>query len=193
MLCFWKYGPLSFCYLVMFFASSLWVNTHLVIWFVQEHKYFEDAFKVYERGVKIFKYPHVKDIWVTYLSKFVKRYGKSKLERARELFEHAVEVVCTFYSLSVHCHILLCCSNFLTWQMISNLYVMRCLILFESASDCVIYVEALEDCMNKMPNLRLYAYFNNILVGFEVLICHSFLMALSLCLAWIWNKKLMFA
>ncbi|KAM7264801.1 hypothetical protein ACFE04_002484 [Oxalis oulophora] len=58
---------------------------------LEEHKYFEDAFKVYERGVKIFKYPHVKDIWVTYLSKFVKRYGKSKLERARELFEHAVE------------------------------------------------------------------------------------------------------
>ncbi|KAL3815064.1 hypothetical protein ACJIZ3_016332 [Penstemon smallii] len=60
--------------------------------FVQDNKYFEDAFKVYERGVKIFKYPHVKDIWVTYLSKFVKRYGKSKLERARELFEHAVEM-----------------------------------------------------------------------------------------------------
>ncbi|GLT44768.1 hypothetical protein SLA2020_186450 [Shorea laevis] len=58
---------------------------------LEENKYFEDAFKVYERGVKIFKYPHVKDIWVTYLSKFVKRYGKSKLERARELFEHAVE------------------------------------------------------------------------------------------------------
>ncbi|KAJ7968473.1 pre-mRNA-splicing factor SYF1 [Quillaja saponaria] len=58
---------------------------------LEEHKYFEDAFKVYERGVKIFKYPHVKDIWVTYLSKFVKRYGKNKLERARELFEHAVE------------------------------------------------------------------------------------------------------
>ncbi|KAF8380771.1 hypothetical protein HHK36_028265 [Tetracentron sinense] len=58
---------------------------------LEEHKYFEDAFKVYERGVKIFKYPHVKDIWVTYLSKFVKRYGRMKLERARELFEHAVE------------------------------------------------------------------------------------------------------
>ncbi|KAF3781479.1 Pre-mRNA-splicing factor [Nymphaea thermarum] len=57
---------------------------------LEENKYFEDAFKVYERGVKIFKYPHVKDIWVTYLSKFVKRYGKSKLERARELFEQAV-------------------------------------------------------------------------------------------------------
>lgn len=59
---------------------------------LEDQKYFEDAFKVYERGVKIFKYPHVKDIWVTYLSKFVKRYGKSKLERARELFEHAVEM-----------------------------------------------------------------------------------------------------
>ncbi|KAL7126107.1 hypothetical protein ABFS83_14G163700 [Erythranthe nasuta] len=59
---------------------------------LEDNKYFEDAFKVYERGVKIFKYPHVKDIWVTYLSKFVKRYGKSKLERARELFEHAVEM-----------------------------------------------------------------------------------------------------
>ncbi|KAJ4975610.1 hypothetical protein NE237_000716 [Protea cynaroides] len=40
---------------------------------LEEHKYFEDAFKVYERGVQIFKYPHVKDIWVTYLTKFVNR------------------------------------------------------------------------------------------------------------------------
>ncbi|KAF9587404.1 hypothetical protein IFM89_002044, partial [Coptis chinensis] len=62
---------------------------------LEENKYFEDAFKVYERGVKIFKYPHVKDIWVTYLTKFVKRYGKTKLERARELFQHAVETVCS--------------------------------------------------------------------------------------------------
>ncbi|KAJ8769194.1 hypothetical protein K2173_000969 [Erythroxylum novogranatense] len=61
-------------------------------WLLEENKYLEDAFKVYERGVKIFKYPHVKDIWVTYLSKFVKRYGKTKLERARELFEHAIEM-----------------------------------------------------------------------------------------------------
>ncbi|KAI3844738.1 hypothetical protein MKX03_020611 [Papaver bracteatum] len=58
---------------------------------LEEHKYFEDAFKVYERGINIFKYPHAKDIWVTYLSKFVKRYGKTKLERARELFQNAVQ------------------------------------------------------------------------------------------------------
>lgn len=66
------------------------------IFFQQENKYFEDAFKVYERGVKIFKYPHVRDIWVTYLSKFVKRYGKSKLDRARELFEQAIDQVNKF-------------------------------------------------------------------------------------------------
>ncbi|XVF59163.1 hypothetical protein PTKIN_Ptkin07bG0253600 [Pterospermum kingtungense] len=59
--------------------------------FLEEKKYFEDAFKVYERGVNIFKYPHVKDIWVTYLSKFVKRHGKTKLERARDLFDRAIE------------------------------------------------------------------------------------------------------
>lgn len=62
----------------------------------QDNKYFEDAFKVYERGVKIYKYPHVKDIWVTYLTKFVKRYGKTKLERARDLFEQAIDVVCSW-------------------------------------------------------------------------------------------------
>lgn len=39
----------------------------------------------------------MKDIWVTYLSKFVKRYGKAKLERARELFEHAIEMVFTLF------------------------------------------------------------------------------------------------
>lgn len=74
---------------------DFYVHMFLLFHAVQEHKYFEDAFRVYERGVKIFKYPHVKDIWVTYLSKFVKRYGKTKLERARELFENAVETVCT--------------------------------------------------------------------------------------------------
>ncbi|CAI5516389.1 unnamed protein product [Closterium sp. Naga37s-1] len=58
---------------------------------LEEHKYFEDSFKVYERGVNIFKYPHVRDIWTTYLSKFVQRYGGKKLERARDLFEQALE------------------------------------------------------------------------------------------------------
>ncbi|KAI4296975.1 hypothetical protein L6164_036888 [Bauhinia variegata] len=61
--------------------------------FLEDHGYFEDAFKIYERGVRIFKYPHATDIWVTYLLKFVKRYGNTKLERARELFETAVDML----------------------------------------------------------------------------------------------------
>ncbi|KAM5588424.1 hypothetical protein ABKV19_006720 [Rosa sericea] len=59
---------------------------------LEEHKYFEDAFKVYEKGTQMFKYPHVKDIWVTYLSKFMKRYGGTQMERARALFEDAIKV-----------------------------------------------------------------------------------------------------
>nr|CAD1827711.1 unnamed protein product [Ananas comosus var. bracteatus] len=59
--------------------------------FLEEHKYFEDAFKIYERGVKLFKYPHVREIWAMYLTKFVKRYGNTKLDRARDLFECAIE------------------------------------------------------------------------------------------------------
>mmetsp|Transcript_63107 Transcript_63107/g.162498 ORF Transcript_63107/g.162498 Transcript_63107/m.162498 type:complete len:962 (+) Transcript_63107:93-2978(+) len=61
--------------------------------FLEERKYFEDAFKVYERGLKVFNWPHVNDIWLTYLSQFVARYGGRKLERARDLFEQAIEKV----------------------------------------------------------------------------------------------------
>jgi len=60
---------------------------------MQENKHWEDSFQVYERGVALFKYPHVKDIWNAYLAQFVKRYGGSKLERARDLFRHALEMV----------------------------------------------------------------------------------------------------
>jgi pre-mRNA-splicing factor SYF1 len=37
--------------------------------------------------------PSKSRIWTTYLVKFVKRYGAKKLERARDLFEQAVEKV----------------------------------------------------------------------------------------------------
>ena len=92
-------GNAPIALLLCFFSFNFnWFQSMLTgLTLLQEHKFFEDAFKVYERGVKIFKYPHVKDIWVTYLSKFVKRYGMTKLERTRELFERAVESVCTYY------------------------------------------------------------------------------------------------
>lgn len=59
--------------------------------FLEEHKYFEEAFRAYEKGIAQFKWPNVFDIWNTYLTKFLKRYGGSKLERARDLFEQCLE------------------------------------------------------------------------------------------------------
>ncbi|KAG8922297.1 pre-mRNA-splicing factor syf1 [Tulasnella sp. 417] len=59
--------------------------------FLEENKYFEESLKVYERGVELFTYPVAFEIWNIYLAKFVKRYGGKKLERARDLFEQALE------------------------------------------------------------------------------------------------------
>lgn len=67
--------------------------------------------QVYERGVELFTYPIAFELWNTYLSKFIKRYvscyllsptrffahipetsqGGDKIERARDLFEQALE------------------------------------------------------------------------------------------------------
>jgi pre-mRNA-splicing factor SYF1 len=59
--------------------------------FLEENKYFEESFKVYERGVELFTYPIVFELWNIYLSKFVKRYGGTKIDRTRDLFEQALE------------------------------------------------------------------------------------------------------
>lgn len=69
---------------------------------LQEHRYFEDSFRVYERGINLFNFPHVKDIWQAYLAQFVDRFKGSKLERARDLFEQVLDVVppddaCVFF------------------------------------------------------------------------------------------------
>jgi len=61
--------------------------------FLEEHKYFEESFKAFERGVHLFNFPYVHDIWIMYLSKFVERYGGSKLERARDMFEQVLSKV----------------------------------------------------------------------------------------------------
>ncbi|MCL4124616.1 UNVERIFIED_CONTAM: hypothetical protein GTU68_065487 [Idotea baltica] len=55
--------------------------------FLQENNYFEEAFKAYEKGIALFKWPYVYDIWNTYLTKFLERYQGKKIERARDLFE----------------------------------------------------------------------------------------------------------
>uniref|UniRef100_A0A8D9DPY9 Pre-mRNA-splicing factor SYF1 n=3 Tax=Cacopsylla melanoneura TaxID=428564 RepID=A0A8D9DPY9_9HEMI len=59
--------------------------------FLEENNYFEEAFKAYEKGIALFKWPYIFDIWNTYLTKFLSRYGGTKLERARDLFEQCLE------------------------------------------------------------------------------------------------------
>ncbi|OCH87421.1 protein prenylyltransferase [Obba rivulosa] len=59
--------------------------------FLEEHKYWEESFKVYERGTEVFTFPVSFEIWNIYLAKFIKRYGGEKVERARDLFEQALE------------------------------------------------------------------------------------------------------
>lgn len=61
--------------------------------FCEDRGYFEESFRAYEQGVSLFPWPHVREIWHAYLQKFVARYGGSKLERARDLFEQAVKGV----------------------------------------------------------------------------------------------------
>ncbi|OEL16148.1 Pre-mRNA-splicing factor SYF1 [Dichanthelium oligosanthes] len=69
-------------------ATPLPVLNHAAL--LQEHKRFENAFRVYQRGVTSFKHSHAEPIWAAYLTAFVQRYGTSKPERVRDLFEDAV-------------------------------------------------------------------------------------------------------
>ena len=59
--------------------------------FLEENSYFEEAFKAYEKRIALFKWSNVFDIWKTYLSKFLARYGGSKWERSRDLFEQCLD------------------------------------------------------------------------------------------------------
>ena len=59
--------------------------------FLKEHKYFEESFSAYERGIELFEFPGVKVIWKAYLEAFLKRYEGTKLERTRDLFQRCVE------------------------------------------------------------------------------------------------------
>lgn len=56
---------------------------------LEENKYFEECFKVYERGLDLFSYPVAFELWNLYLTKAVDR--KISIERLRDLFEQAVE------------------------------------------------------------------------------------------------------
>jgi pre-mRNA-splicing factor SYF1 len=56
---------------------------------LEENNYFEESFKIYERGLDLFSYPVAFEIWNLYLPKAIDR--KIGIERLRDLFEQAVE------------------------------------------------------------------------------------------------------
>ncbi|KAK5657718.1 hypothetical protein OQA88_2790 [Cercophora sp. LCS_1] len=56
---------------------------------LEEHNYYEESFKIYERGLDLFSYPVAFELWNLYLTKAVDR--KISIERLRDLFEQAVE------------------------------------------------------------------------------------------------------
>ncbi|GFE55314.1 pre-mRNA-splicing factor SYF1 [Babesia ovis] len=58
--------------------------------YLEDHKYFEAAFSAFEKCVALFRWPQLYYLYLPYLTKFVKRYRGSKLERAREIFDQCI-------------------------------------------------------------------------------------------------------
>lgn len=58
---------------------------------LEENGYFEESYKIYERGLDLFSYPVAFELWNLYLTKAVSR--KISIERLRDLFEQAIENV----------------------------------------------------------------------------------------------------
>ncbi|ELU10183.1 hypothetical protein CAPTEDRAFT_149139 [Capitella teleta] len=89
------FGTFKSCKAVYDRILDLRIATPLIVMnycmYLEENNYYEEAFKAYERGIALFKWPNVYDIWNTYLTKFIQRYGGKKLERARDLFEQCLE------------------------------------------------------------------------------------------------------
>ena len=62
------------------------------VFLLEENKYFENAFDMYQRGVKIFKYFMLKT-YGNLSYKVCQEIWEDKAERAIELFEHAAYMV----------------------------------------------------------------------------------------------------
>lgn len=67
---------------------------------LEENSYFEESFKIYERGLDLFPYPVAFELWNLYLTKAVKR--KISIERLRDLFEQAVENIPPQFAKSIY-------------------------------------------------------------------------------------------
>jgi pre-mRNA-splicing factor SYF1 len=60
-----------------------------------ENSYFEEVFRVFEFAVGHFKWPNVYEIWLSYISRFIERYGSDGVgvERTRSIFERLLKEI----------------------------------------------------------------------------------------------------
>ena len=58
---------------------------------LKENDYFNDMFKIFEKGISLFPWPHVEDIWLNYLDLFIKIYKDERLYQTRNLFDRALK------------------------------------------------------------------------------------------------------
>lgn len=57
---------------------------------IENHAY-EESFRMFERGLSMFKWPALHAIWANYLTAFIGRYKDKKVERVRDLFERVID------------------------------------------------------------------------------------------------------
>jgi pre-mRNA-splicing factor SYF1 len=72
--------------------------------YLQRLSYFEESFQFYEKANKLFNFPEAKVLWLNYIKQFIGRYGQSKVERLRDMFEEVIGIcpadeVAEFYIL----------------------------------------------------------------------------------------------
>ena len=61
--------------------------------YLEEHNYFDLSFNIYEKAITMFVYPALYIIYNTYINKFIERYGNTKIERLRDIFENCIKSV----------------------------------------------------------------------------------------------------
>lgn len=61
--------------------------------FLQDQNYYEDSYRVYERALQIFPWPHAHELWCAYLYSIISRYAECKVDRIRDLFEQVLKGV----------------------------------------------------------------------------------------------------
>ncbi|KAI9675870.1 MAG: pre-mRNA-splicing factor syf1 [Bathelium mastoideum] len=68
---------------------------------LEEHGYYEDSYKVYERGLGLYPYPVAFELWNMYLSKAVDNSNVG-MERLRDLFEQAIDGCPPSFAMTIY-------------------------------------------------------------------------------------------